>query len=232
MLVGTHMLMCTVHNFQQWAIYLERWPICQIFTVMFSVQSVQFWAGIINQRRWLKVELSLAEKPLILMGKALAVWQFRSLCSACNTIVLMKDSATVLQGTRPVHVYVSEDVCLSEDALSSSLITLFVLFVYAFFTVASGKPKAVPYWKQNIAECLYVYSVKAQQNNVCIRRVEKCNIHWKHQELTAWLRQKKDMLCLWFRDREWENGREERLCDVCEMLPFTYLLLDMPLYKL
>lgn len=120
------------------------------------------------------MELSLAEKPLILMGKALTVWQFRSLCSACNTIVLMKDSATVLQGTRPLNVYVSE------DALSSSLIALFVLFVYVFFTVASEKPEVVPYWKQNIAECLYVYSVKAQQNNVCIRRVEKFKIHWAH----------------------------------------------------
>lgn len=68
---------------------------------MFSVQSVHFWVGIINQGLCLKVELSLAEKPLLLMGKALTVWQFRSLCSACvpicNTIVLMKDSATILQ---------------------------------------------------------------------------------------------------------------------------------------
>lgn len=100
----TCMLMCWVHNFQQWAIYTVRRPICQIFTVMFPVQSVHFWAGIINQRQWLKVELSLAEKPHILMAKALTVWQFRSLCSACNTIVLMKDSATVLQAAQRLCV--------------------------------------------------------------------------------------------------------------------------------
>ena len=81
----------------------RRGPFVKYSRWCFSVQSVHFWAGVINQRQWLKVELRLAEKPLILTGKALTVWQFRSLCSACipvvcNTIVLMKDSATVLQG--------------------------------------------------------------------------------------------------------------------------------------
>lgn len=65
---------CTVHLQSLQAIYLERRSICQIFTVMFSVQSVHFWAGIINQRQWLKVELSLAEKHLIL--KALTVYGY------------------------------------------------------------------------------------------------------------------------------------------------------------
>lgn len=90
--------------------------ICQIFTLMFSLQSMQFWVGIINQRQRFKVELSLAEKPLTLMCKALTALANHIVVfcmhtvPVCNTIVLMKYIATAVHCKEVVYVCVC--VCI------------------------------------------------------------------------------------------------------------------------